>query len=328
MPRLKKRLPLALALLWVLCLPAGAEVVANSATDTTYSGALDSRTGLPAADAQEQAAQGGVYPLREGEYGYEPETGRYVCYVGGQSFTSSVPPGILLPQGRTASFTLPAGLTGTLYRNGDPVAESGLTAISQPGRYILQVQGSGAFDSFQFEFAILDGLTNALADYTLPDGFVFDSVLVNGEALTPEYSNYMEFLEEGEYQLSASCPDIGQSFSLSFTLDRTAPTLALPEVTDGEAGGPVTLADLEPDAWVAVERDGESSRVTSPETVLAEAGRYVLTVYDQAGNSSRYEFTIHNYLNLSAVTAIGLAALGAGGVVFYSRWVRKHARVG
>ena len=324
------KLILAAALLWALSCPVGADLVANSDTDTTYSGALDTRTGLPAGSRTGETGEEDekVKLLGDGSYGFDLEQQMFVSYVGRSAFYSSVPPGIVLSSGQEVSFRLPSGVTGTLYKDGDPLDGAELSQISGSGSYVLQVQGSGAYDTYPFRFTILEELTGTLVDYTLPGGFAFDSVTINGEAVTPEYANYVQFLEEGDFQLHYSCPDIGRSYTLTLTVDRTPPVLALPEVTDGEAHGAVSLADLEPGAWIQVEHNGESSRVTSPKTVLSEAGRYVLTVYDQAGNSSQYVFTIHVYLNLSAVAAIGLAVLGCCLVVLYSRWVRGHARVG
>ena len=219
-------------------------------------------------------------------------------------------------------------MTATLFREGDPVENGDLTAITEPGSYLLEVRSGGADGSVSFSFRILGEMTNALNELTLPAGFSFDYVNLNGEGMTPEYSNYLELLEDGEYEIRWSCPDIGRSYDLSFTLDRVAPTLELPEVADGEANSEVTLADLESGAYIILERDGESSTITSPDTVIREAGSYRLTVYDQAGNSTVYEFTIHVYLNLSAVAAIAMALAGLAALWGYSRYIRKHPRVG
>ena len=302
----------------------GAEVSEAAQTDPDYSGPLDPMTGLPS------SAGGGsdtFYWLREGEYGYDREERAFSNVLGSGAFSSNIPNGAVVSEGQTVSFTLPSGMTATLFREGDPVENSDLTAITEPGGYLLEVRSGGA-GSVSFSFRILGETTNALNELTLPAGFSFDYVNLNGEGLTLEYSNYLELLEDGAYELRWSCPDIAQSYTLSFTLDRAAPTLALPEVTGGEAHSEVTLADLEAGAYIVLERDGESSTITSPDTVIRDAGDYRLTVCDQAGNSTVYEFTIHMYLNLSAVAAIGLALAGLAALWGYSRYIRKHPRVG
>lgn len=312
----------ALAALLILTLggPAGAVYM-----DPNYSGALDPYTGLPAsyADGTERKS---VVDL--GNYSFDRDKQRYVIEVGNTSFSASVPPGIILDRDGEVSVELPDQLTGTLYKNGDPVDQPDLSHISGAGSYLLVVRSTGSYDEVQFSFTIQSALTRSLMEYSLPDSFTFTSVSVNGEDISAGYSSYIEFQEEGEYRLRYSCEEIGRSYSLTFTLDRTAPVLALPEVTEGEAWGPVTLTDLEEGSWVQVESGGEVSRITSAAAVLREPGRYTLTVCDRAGNTNSYSFILHFYLNFSAVTAIGLAAAAIGGLIFYSRWVRKHARVG
>ncbi len=75
-------------------------------------------------------------------------------------------------------------------------ADPNLTGIRDTGDYLLQVQGSGLYDTVSFPFTIQGSLTRSLADYTLPGGFTFDSVTLNGEKLTLEFNDSIDFLEE------------------------------------------------------------------------------------------------------------------------------------
>ena len=323
---------LAGGLVWLLALPALAapedtletEIVRITQTDPTYSGPLDPLTGLPASTDQDER----YYTLQEGNSSFDRETLRYVNTLGSSSFTSSIPNGAVVSKGQSVSFSLPAGMTGTLYSNGSALENPDLTNIVQEGSYLLEVRSSSSGDSLSFSFRILGEVTNALTELSLPSGFTFDYIRLNGEALTPEYANYLELLENGDYEIRWSCPDIAQSYTISFALDTQPPVLALPEVTDGQAYSEVTLTDLEKDAYILLEQDGQSSVIRSPDTVIRDAGTYRLTVYDQAGNSTVYEFTIHLYLNLSAFAAIGLLLAGLAALWGYSRYIRTHPRVG
>ena len=330
----KKILPLLLsaALAGLLAVPSLAAppdyvVTGSGLTDVTYSGALDPRTGLPLGQS---TGTGDYYPLRGEEYGYDRKLHCYTNRLGSLSFTSSIPNGALLSAGRMdpVSITLPVGLTGTLYRNGDEVPDADLTQITQAGSYLLEVRSTSSTDSTAFSFTILDTLTNSLMEISLPDGFSFEYVRQDGEGLTLAYRNYLELLEDGSYELCWSCPDIAQTYTVSFTRDTAAPTLALPEVKDGQGRSAVTLTDLEEGAYILLESGGETKTITSPSTVIRDAGKYVLTVCDQAGNRTQYSFTIHVYLNLSAAAAIGMMLAGAAALFGYSRYIRKHPRVG
>lgn len=301
------------------------ETIQLSQTDPSYSGPLDPLTGLPAGGSQQEER---YYPLQEGSSSFDRENLCYVNALGSDSFTSNIPNGAVLSQGQTVSITLPAGITGTLYRSGDIVESPELANITQEGSYLLEVRRSSSGESLSFSFSILGEVTNSLTELSLPSGFTFDYIRLNGEELTSEYSNYLELLENGDYEIRWSCPDIAQSYTLSFTLDTNPPTLALPEVASGQAHSPVTLTDLEQDAYILLERDGQSSVIRSPDTVIRDAGTYRLTVYDQAGNSTVYEFTIHLYLNLSAIAAIGLVLAVLAALWGYSRYIKSHPRVG
>lgn len=297
-------------------------------TDVTYSGALDPRTGLPAGASQSSA---GYFPLRGEEYGYDRDRHCYVNRLGNSEFLSTIPNGAVISrdQGSKVSVTLPVGLTGTLYRSGDPVPDADLSNITETGSYLLEVRsGSSPSDSVAFSFQVLDQLTNSLSEISLPDGFSFEYVRLNGEEISSGYENYLELLKDGDYEVRWSCPEIGQAYNVSFTLDTIAPTLALPQVENGQAHAAVTLEDLEPGACIVMENNGETSTITSPRTVLRYPGEYILTVCDRAGNSTQYRFVIHLYLNLSAAAAIGLLLAGLAVLAGYSWHIRRHPRVG
>jgi hypothetical protein len=309
----------------VLAAPEEAPFFAGAdQADVTYSGPLDPRTGLPLDQSRQDPEELSV------QLGYDKSKRAFTYPAGDLTFTSSVPNGAILSLVGMdkVSVILPDGLNGTLYRNGDVVTGVDLTAVTAPGSYLLDIRGGSSSQSATLSFTIVDELTSSMTEVQLPTGFTFHSPHLNGEELSLEYSNYIELLEDGDYDLAWSCPDIGRSYSLSFTLDTQPPTLALPEVIDGQAHSAVTLTDLEPGAYILLESGGEMRTIRSSLDEIREAGTYRLTVYDQAGNYTQYDFVIHVYLNISALAAIALLVLGVGALVGYSRYVKKHPRVG
>lgn len=304
--------------------------IVSAETDVTYSGPLDPRTGLPASGLR-AGEENGYVTLRDGVSGFDLEQGCYVNQVGALSFTSSIPDGALLSAGaQTVSFSVPGGLSAVLYRNGEALDDPELSAITEAGSYILDVRESNSSERLRFSFRLLGALTGSLSELSLPAGFTFDVLRLNGETLTPEYANYTTLLQDGVYEVRWSCAEIGKSYTVSFERDTVAPTLALPEVTDGEAHSAVTFTDLEDGCYVMVTdlKTGETRTIVSPETELKDAGTYHLAVCDQAGNSTAYDFTIHVYLNISALAAITLVLGGAICLCLYARYIRKHPRVG
>ena len=311
-------------------MPESDASAASGTADITYSGPLDPLTGLPAG-SRLTGDDPNYITLREGESGYDLTQKYYVNEVGSRSFTSSIPNGALLNAGaQSVSFTIPGGLSAVLYRNGSALSDADLTDITEEGSYVLDVRESNSSESVSFSFRLLGELTGSVTELSLPSGFAFTYVRLNGEELTTEYNNYTQLLEDGDYDICWSCPAIGRRYTVKFTLDTVAPTLLLPEVVNGEAHSAVTLTDLEQDAYILLtdQKTGETTTILYGDTQIAEAGTYHLAVYDRAGNHTDYDFTIHVYLNISALTAIALALAGIVSLCAYSRYIRKHPRVG
>ena len=313
----------AFALISALTVP----VLASNA-DEDYIGELDPSTGLPLGSYENADGESGSYIVVDDAFRYDPDEKIFLYTIGSSQFFSNIPNGAVVPDSQTVSIQLPGGVTGALHRDGTVVEGADLTAITETGFYVLQLTGSGLYDSDQFTFTILPELTNQLNDLRLPDGFSFEYILQNGIELDHAHSNYYEFLEDGQYQICWKNDTINRQYIIKFTLDRQAPTLALPEVVDGKASSEVSLSDLEAGCYIIVETDGESRTLKGTGHTLKKAGDYVLTVYDQAGNYTQYSFTIEVYLNFSAVVVIIMALLILAGILIYSRRVRKTARVG
>ena len=313
----------ALVLLFTLVVPV---LAADTAED--YIGELDPSTGLPLGSYEDADGESSTYIVVDDAFHYDPEKKIFLYTIGSSRFSSNIPNGAVVPDDQTVSIQLPGGVTGTLYRDGSAVEEADLTAITETGFYVLQLTGSGLYDSGQFTFTIMPDLTNQMNKLRLPEGFSFAYIMQNGIELDHAHSNYYEFLEDGEYQICWRNETINRQYIVKFTLDRQAPTLALPEVVDGKASSQVSLSDLEAGCYIVVETNGESRTLKGTGNTLKEAGDYVLTVYDQAGNFTQYSFTIEVYLNFSAVAVIIMVVLILAGILIYCRRVRKTARVG
>ena len=317
---MKRRiLALAAALALVSVLPLGAYAAGEEE--------LDPVTGLPVSDTQSEE-EGSAEQTVQYDYTYDPYTKTYTYSVGTGSFTANIPDGGALSEGNSVSISVDGGLTATLYRGGTPIEQTNLGNISDPGSYVLQLAGNSQYDRRQFSFTIVPELTNDFGDFLLPEGFQLTGIWLENEELDHAFANYYEFLDDGSYRVNWRNEELSIGYTLEFTLDRTPPTLALEGVVDGVATGEVSLEDLETGGYIVMETGGETRTIDYLTKSIKDVGDYVLTVYDRAGNSTRYEFTIQLYFNFSAVMAIIMLAAVVAGVVLYSRWVRKHARVG
>ena len=291
---------------------------------------IDPRTGAE----RETTVEGETrefYPLSPGQFGYDKIDHVYTNFFGSSSFTSTVPNGAVVSRGTHVSFQIPPGASAMLYRDGDLMQESDLADIAEVGDYYLSVQVGQSGANTRFEFRILNDITNNFSEMSLPAGFTFTGVYLDGEPIQLDYDNYYDFLLDGKYRVVWGCEPISQSYELTFTRDTETPALTisgLSNETTMEANGPVTLSWEDENAFVVVHTEGKDQRIGTPPTEIKQAGEYTVTIYDTAGNSASYDFIIHVYLNLSAYAAIALVLFGVALVLAYCRRVRKHSRVG
>ena len=82
------------------------------------------------------------------------------------------------------------------------------------------------------------------------------------------------------------------------------------------------------DTYVVYELDGERVVITDNTKTIDVPGTYVLLACDEAGNYTRYDFTLQAYLNSGAFSAILLVVAGIVTLIAYCRRLRHHMRVG
>lgn len=291
---------------------------------------VDPRTGAER-ETEVEGETREFYPLSQGRFGYDKINHVYTNFFGSSSFTSTVPNGAIVSRGTHVSFQMPAGAGAMLYRDGDLVTEADLSDIAEVGDYYLSVQGGQSGANTRFDFRIVNDITNNFSEMSLPEGFTFTGVYLDGEQIQLDYDNYYDFLLDGKYRVVWGCEPIGQSYELTFTRDTETPALTisgLSNETTMEANGPVTLSWEDENAYVIVRTEGKDQRIGTPPTEIKQAGEYTVTICDTAGNSASYDFIIHVYLNLSAYAAIALVLFGVALVLAYCRRVKKHSRVG
>ena len=296
--------------------------------DFDYTGPLDGRTGKPLTTTVTNDGSG-VYIMGKDDYNFDTKTGRYEILCGEMSVGFDVPPEAMLSNGEKFNVYVPMGITMTIYYNGELLENQNTTKFSKAGTYTFQIETPYATDGKRtVNINILKKKVNNINRIILPNGFEFSSVKVDGEETTLSSKNVYECYREGKYEVSWECTEVGESFFTTFELDTTAPTLALPEVVDGEAKKPVTLEDMSGDTYVIYEANGERVVITDNTKTIDVPGEYVLLACDEAGNYTRYDFTLHTYLNSGALSAILLVVAGIVTLISYCRRLRHHMRVG
>lgn len=125
-------------------------------------------------------------------------------------------------------------------------------------------------------------------------GFAENDLIVqlykNGE-LAGDYVSETLITESGKYKVVAT--DKASNVSeVEFEIDKIAPTLVITGVENGgQTSGGVTLSELSEESTVTVKLNDETIEYEIGET-LTKVGKYTVTVTDECGNESFYEFEI------------------------------------
>lgn len=112
----------------------------------------------------------------------------------------------------------------------------------------------------------------------------------NGE-LAGDYVSETLITESGKYKVVAT-DKAGNVSEVEFEIDKIAPMLVITGVENGgHTSGRVTLSELSEESTVTVKLNAETIDYEIGET-LTKVGKYTVTVTDECGNESVYEFEI------------------------------------
>ena len=291
--------------------------------DDDYEGELDVVTGLPVTSgAQQRQTTGRVQLSDTMYYDFDQKGFVFISPRFGAEIGANVADGMVTKE--KVSIVVPGGVATTLYKDGKVVEKPALSAISEPGGYVLRI-GNGSENEDLLSFTITSTTTGSLNYYSMPESFYVTSVTRDGQDLSGPTSR-VELLTEGEYSIEYGCPKAGLSYTLSLTVDHTPPELTFTGADErGRARGPVTYAGLEKGDTVTCLKDG--SEYTPRRATLSQMGKYVLTVTDKAGNSNTYYVTILLYLNAQSVVFFALFIAIVAALVAYLQISRRRMRV-
>ena len=301
------------------------------AIDFDYSGPINSFTGEPANESSGASAADRV-PITAGVY-YDRLERAYVYDLGGASgatVSSNAMDGMVINE--TVHIDPSQGLDVQLYRGGTLLEDVDLTMIETPGQYMLEARVQGERFTRVMSFTIVGATTGLISVYPMPAGFVIKSVELNvqdenGEwvAAQPNWDrSKVSMSEDGAYRVQYECARNGLSYNLQTIIDHTPPTLALENVVNGLAKGPVDISDLEEGCKIGITING--GRMGYREELTLN-GDYEIIVQDEAGNVTRYSFSILPYFDMNSWIFFGLVLLVIAGTGGYLYLERKRVRV-
>lgn len=303
--------------IWVFCIAvlglfirSGIVVHATEPSDEPVR--LDNFTG----EAMEESMTDNTTVRIHPECSYDSSADQYLINIDNIQVKSSVADGMIT--NNIVSIETDLLTDFSLYKDGEIAEITDLSKIDELGNYVLLYGGKKVL-----EFKIV-GEYSTLEFFYMPEGFYVKDVLIDGEPAEYDY-NVVPMTTEGVYEVTYVCEATNRTYLFRTCVDRTAPVLTLDELDKkGRAKGPVDLTDREIGSYVKVVLDGKE---VEEQDVLTKSGKYTVTIYDLAGNSTTYNFTIMLYFNMSSTVFMLLILAVVIGVVAYIVVSAKLLRV-
>ena len=296
-----------------------------STIDMEYVGELDNFTGAPidAMVVAGEVPEGRVKITDTMSYDMDQDEYIYTSPRFGVEVKSNVADGMVVRE--PVWIEAPEGVKLTVYVNGIKPEEPDLSRLMYIGSYVIRL-GSESTTEELFTFTVVGGVTGRLNYYAIPEGFLADEVLLDGRNVTTTHTR-VEMLKEGDYKIRYKCPITTRDYTLSVKVDHTPPMLKFTGLMENNtARRPVSYTGLGEGESVTILRNGTKMEEPANHT-LTKMGDYVALVKDQAGNETRYEFTILMYLGAQGLVFFCVIVLFAAAAGIYMYLQRKRMRI-
>ena len=249
---------------------------------------------------------------------FDTKTGRYIYKIGETEVSINYPRDAIVTS--DVQFTVSGGTAYSVYLDGKEITKPSGNSVSEPGGYVIVVSNN---DEEAIRFTIAGKKTGKLYSYKVPENFEIVSASLDGKDIKPS-NNSVDMDKEGEYVINYRCIKTEENYNVDIIVDHTAPTLALKEVVDGHASGPVDISDLERGAKIKVYVDGT---LINAKDKLEQSGLYNILIEDEAGNQNDYSFRIDIYFNFDAIAFIVIIVLLLIALTVYLVLSRKKLRI-
>ena len=301
------------------------------AVDLDYSGPINSFTGEPTG-GDGLSPNGDRVPISTGVY-YDRTERLYIYDLGGASgekVFASVTDGMIVNE--PVRIMTSQGLEVRLHCNGNLLEEVNLSQINTPGQYVLEARIMGEQYVRVMNFTVVGATTGLINSYPMPSGFVITGVELNVKDENGQWvpaqpvwdRSKVSMSQDGDYRVRYECARNGMSYTLQTVIDHTPPSLALENVVNGLAKGPVDISDLEEGCKIGITLNGGKMNYREKLTL---SGDYEIILQDEAGNLTNYAFSILVYFDRNSWIFFGMVVLSIVGTGVYLYMERKRMRI-
>ena len=222
------------------------------------------------------------------------------------------------------------GATVVLYEQGrlwtgDPAK------VDEPGEYVVMAQ-VGSQNTRMFTFTLVGSATSTVFTYNLPTGMYVMDATLNDEPISYERGS-VSMQEDGLYHVVYECYSTEVVYELNINVDRTPPEIEFSGEIDENhrVHSALGFSGLQEGDTLRVTLDGAPIDVqvnADGSGELPDSGSYIITVYDAAGNSTEYGYTVMLYLNASSLSFFLLLGACIIAIIVYIIIKRKRLEIG
>ena len=288
-------------------------VIAPPNTDVAEETTAPAETEDPA-ETEALPAPGTMGPVPR-EQKFELATGNYIVTLeNGKQLTTSVPEGYVGSGSVYLSVSAGDAVTTTLYKKDQPVDFVNNSAVTEYGRYRVDMEGQSYFFTLAYEVGQMEY-------YPAPTGMEFTEVRLNDEVLTLASNQYLEMTKDGTYAIAMNGEN-GDRFEVTLVKDTVAPEMVV--TTNKSTAAIQYLSD--DIKTIELVKDGKLVSGFGG-TSITDPGKYTLTIYDGAGNSTSASFQLKYQVNMYGILAVALVILTIAGIGVFVVHIKKNTKV-
>ena len=222
------------------------------------------------------------------------------------------------------------GATLLIYKDGE-LQENVGTTITDPGEYVVMAQ-YGNQTLRLLTFTLAGKAVSTVYAYNLPSGMIVVSATRDGDEIAYDATS-VPMQEDGNYHVVYECVSTGMTYVLDLRVDRTPPELKFDGKIDdhNRVHSALSFSGLQEGDVLYVKLDG--TRIEVPvhgdgTGELTQSGNYIITVFDEAGNSTEYGFTVMLHFDASSLAFFAVLIAALITVIIYVFIKRKRLEIG
>ena len=239
----------------------------------------------------------------------------------GAEFHSNIPCGMVTTEKVTLKFS--SNTITKVYKDEEEIESA--QSYSEAGKYEVYIYDGSSEPLPLYTFEIVPTLTNKMESYEVPSGCLIVFAALDGKQIASAVES-VKTDKDGKYSFIVTKG--AYSATVEVTKDATPPEISVYGVnekniaTEDRVEIEIVTEDMKS---YTVTKNGESYVARS--LSFTEDGKYVVEIFDEAGNKAEAQFEIPYKMNAMGVIIVILIVGLVCGVIGYALYSRRHFKI-